>query len=97
VDDIKNGNGHLAPVGPNGGSPRTETVPFGCSVHRSSCRPFNVDDVMPIPCRRAHFVVTVDGVPYTGFDNRGDAYAAMHGWRQRWPAIADKHIDLLER
>jgi hypothetical protein len=79
---------HLAP----------RLIPPGVVPKRSGVmRPFDVDRVMPIPCRTATFIVWIEGEPYAGFENKGQAYDAIAAWRQRWPAVAGKNMHVVER
>ena len=77
-----------------GGRP-TESVPPGyVPVRPGVYKEFNTSTVVPIACRKARYVVRVDGVPYAGFEEKEHANSAMHAWRQRWPAVKDASLDV---
>lgn len=88
----------VTPIDESPGAKATPPIPPGIVPIRSGiAREFIVDQVMPIPCRRAPFVVWVEGIPYAGFERKTDAYDAMHAWRQRWPAAAGRTLMIKER
>jgi hypothetical protein len=73
----------------------TPEVPPGYVPTRPGIfKEFNTTTVVNIPCRKARYVVRIDGVPYAGFEEKFQATEAMHAWRIRWPAVLTASLDV---